>query len=214
MDSTYESAWLPFADQAEGVDPTIMVVDHVERLCDERGIRGVVVTHLRRDVATPSLTRFAAKHLHVTRRSGGSPQGGVPVLVDMPNARLLEVAHRCADGGSLCAIEGGPFTLAGWAAATDAINLVTGRRPEPLPDPVVKALAALRWAGNNGWHDQSGKRDAKRILRELTAAMPSIDADFIIGYMVAKGAFGDSAEGLRKLMPVHRATLSVSVEDL
>jgi hypothetical protein len=61
-------------------------------------------------------------------------------------------------------------------------------------------------------HDQPGKRDAKGILRELTAAMPSIDADFI-GCMVAKGAFGDSAEGLRKLMPVHRATLSVSVED-
>lgn len=75
MDSTYESAWFPFADQAEGVDPTIMAVDHVERLCDERGIRGVVVTHLLRDVATPSLARFAAKHLHVTQRSGGSPQG-------------------------------------------------------------------------------------------------------------------------------------------
>jgi len=133
--------------------------------------------------------------------------------VDMPNARLLEVAHRCADGRS-CVRSRAARSLAGWAAATDAINLVTGQRPEPLPEPVLKMLAALRRAGNNGWHDQPCKRDAKRILRELTAAMPSIDADFVIGYMVAKGAFGDSAEGLRGLMPVHRATLSVSVEDV
>jgi hypothetical protein len=147
MKATYEAAWLPFVDQAEGVDPTVMAVGYVERLCDERGVDGVLVTYLRRDAATPSLARFAAKHLHVTQRSGGSSQGGAAVLVDMPNARLLEVAHRCADGGALCAIEGGPFTLSGWAAATDAINLVTGRRPEPLPDHVVKALDALHWGG-------------------------------------------------------------------
>jgi hypothetical protein len=214
MDSTYEAAWLPLADQAEGVDPTILAVGHVERLCDEHRVRGVLVTHHRRDAATPSLARFAANHLHTTLRSGGTPQDGAPVLVDMPNARLLEVAHRGADGWSLCAIEGGHLALAGWAAATNAINLVTSQRPEPLPRPVLKALVELHRAGNNGWHDQPGKRDAKRILHELTDAMPSIDADFVIGYMIANGAFGDSAETLRKLMPVHRATVSVPIEDL
>ncbi|WP_459714560.1 hypothetical protein [Actinophytocola sp. KF-1] len=135
------------------------------------------------------------------------------MLVDVPNARLLELAHRIADGGSLCAVEGA-FRLAGWATATNAINLVTGRRPEPLPEPAVEELAALLRAGNNGWHDQPGKRDAKRILRELVAIMPEVDADFVVGYMVANGAFGDDVEGLRKLMPVQHVTVSVPVEDL
>jgi hypothetical protein len=214
MGSRYEAAWLPLADQTEGVDPTILAVGHVGRLCDEHGVRGVLVTHHLPDAATPSLERFAANHLHATLRSRVIPQGGAPVLVDMPNARLLEVAHHGAGGWSLCAIEGGQLGLAGWAAATNALNLVTSQRPEPLPDPVLKALAELRWAGNNGWHDQPGKRDARRILRELIVAMPSIDADFVIGYMIAQGAFGDSAETLRKLMPVHRATVNVPVQDL
>jgi hypothetical protein len=78
----------------------------------------------------------------------------------------------------------------------------------------VDTLADLFRAGNNGWHDQPGKRDAKRILRELVAVMPSIDADFVIGYMVANGAFGDDAEGLRKLMPARLTTISVPIEDL
>ena len=139
---------------------------------------------------TESLARFAKHHLPTTRRSGGVPRDGAPVLVDMPNAHLLEMAHRGADGWSLCAIEGGHLSLAGWAAATNAINLVTGRRPDPLSRTVLNALAHLHRVGNNGWHDQPGKRDAKEILRELVAAMPSIDADFVIGYMIAMGAFG------------------------
>lgn len=202
MASAYEAAWLPLTSQCAGEDdPTIAATAHVERLCREQGLRGVLVTHQLRDAATPSLERFAANHGHITRKSPGrAPHSRGPVLVDVPDARLLELAHKRANRRSLCAIEGGQLGLGGWATAMNAVDLVTGERPEPLADPIREALDALKWAGNNGWHDQPGRRDARRILQELRRLEPSLEADFVIGYMIARGAFGDSAEGLRKLM--------------
>ncbi|MFB9728694.1 hypothetical protein [Haloechinothrix salitolerans] len=207
MISAYEATWLPLTGQSDGEDPTIVATAHAERLCCEQGVRGVLVTHHLRDAATSSLERFAANHGHITRKSPGRARySRGPVLVDVPDAKLLELAHKRANGRSLCAIEGGQLGLRGWATATDAVDLVTGERPEPLAVPIREALDALKWAGNNGWYDRPGKRDARRILQELIHLKPSLDADFVIGYMIARGAFGDSAEGLRKLMPIGSAT--------
>ncbi len=200
MKSTYEAAWLPIGHEVPGEDPAAPAVEYVECQRTQTGQKGILVTHTRRDVATPSLARFAQEQIHVTRRSraGASPGSG-PVLVDMPDFVLLEFAHRLARGSSLCAVESGAFRLSGWAAATSAVDLATGQRAEPLNNDLLELLDRLLLAGNNGWADKPGKRDAQRLLGQLSAAAPSLDADFITGYVIGKGASDHGAKQLRAI---------------
>jgi hypothetical protein len=206
MDSTYEAMWLPIGHEVAGQDPTALAVERIERQCSEAGVLGVLVTGSRRAAATPSLKRFAQNHVHVTRRSrsNASPGRG-PVLVDMPDAGLLADAHRLAHGQSLCAVESGAFRLRGWAAATHAVDLMSGERTSPPTDEALRLLDAIVFAGNNGWADEPGKRDAKRLLGELALAMPSLDADFVEGYVIGKGASKYDVNQLRALWPPRRA---------
>ncbi|MBV9142978.1 MAG: hypothetical protein JO115_19045 [Pseudonocardiales bacterium] len=200
MDARYEATWLPIGHEVAGQDPTALAVEHVERQCSEAGARGVLMTSCRRDAATPSLKRFARQHVHVTRRSRSSAfLGGGPVLLDMPDAGLLADAHKLAHGRSLCVIESGAFRLHGWAAATRAVDLMTGERTAPPTNETLRLLDALVFAGNNGWADGPGKRDAQRLLGELAVAIPSLDADFVAGYVISKGVSGEGVKRLRTI---------------
>jgi hypothetical protein len=202
MDSRYEATWLPIGYEVAGQDPTALAVQHVERQYSEAGVDCVLVTLRRIDAATPSLQRFAQQHVHVTRRSRSSAfPGGEPVLLDMPDAGLLAEAHKLAHGWSLCAIESGAFRMRGWAVATRAVDLVTGERTAPPTNETLRLLDALVFAGNNGWADGPGKRDAQRLLGELTVAIPSLDTDFVAGYVIDKGMSGESAKRLRTMWP-------------
>jgi hypothetical protein len=88
----------------------------------------------------------------------------------------LDYAEHLARGSSLCATEWPDVPLARWAAARGALNLVTGETTPRPADDVVALLDRLHFAGNNGWFDLPGKRDAERLLRELRAAAPDLDA--------------------------------------
>jgi len=77
--------------------------------------------------------------------------------------------------------------------------LATGQRAEPLNNDLLELLDRLLLAGNNGWADRPGKRDAQRRLGQLSAAAPSLDADFITGYVIGKGASDHGAEQLRAI---------------
>ena len=203
LNSTYDATWLPIERQAAGgEDPTALAVEYVDRRCTQTQQPGVLVTHTRGDLATPSLEWFAEKHRHVTRRSHSdvSPGSG-PVLVDMPDADLLALAHFLARGTSLCAMESGALRLNGWAAATHAVDLVTEEHVAPLTEEVLKLLEHLIFAGNSGWADEPGKRDAQRLLRSLASADTSLDADFIAGFVIGRGKSSAAAKRLHKMFP-------------
>lgn len=196
MKSQYTAAWLPLAGQAAaGTDQPAPAVEYVYRQCAEAGKRGVLVTHTKTDLATPSLEHFARNHYHVTQRSHRIVRpGGGPVLVDMPHLALLALAHSLANGESLCAVESGALNLNGWAVATNAVNLHTGQTKPNLPPAILKLFDDLLWAGNNGWFDAPGKRDAQRLLKIILNASSSYDADFVASYVIGKGQSADAAK--------------------
>lgn len=89
--------------------------------------------------------------------------------------------------------------LTGWASACRALNLVNGK---PTPEPTVgtmSLLEQLHFAGNNGWFDAPGKRDALQLLAELHATAPEAAAQFIASYMLGMGVSANAAKHLLKL---------------
>jgi hypothetical protein len=67
---------------------------------------------------------------------------------------------------AICVWEHPSDPVLGWAGQVHAANLVTGQPTEPAPD-LAEHLDRLLVAGNNGYSDHPGKRDARRILAEL-----------------------------------------------
>lgn len=198
MDVEYRAAWVPF-EEGGLEQPAALAVEWIEHECLEQGAGGLLVTpRAKVDGLTQPLQDFAARHGSTSAR-GGRPRrsgGDGPVLVAYPELSDLEFAGPRARGSSLCALEWPDLPLAGWATARDAVNLVTGEVPAPLDDGVAKLLERLVFAGNNGWFDASGKRDARRLLGELGVAAPWLDADFLAGYVLGKGQSADAAKHL------------------
>jgi hypothetical protein len=115
------------------------------------------------------------------------------VLVHCPTFDDLGYAASLARGSSVCATEWPDVPLAGWASACGALNFVTGETtPQPAGE-VVELLDHLHFAGNNGWFDEPGKRDALRLVSELRTAAPHLDAPFIASYMLGMGEVSPDA---------------------
>ncbi|MGQ0844334.1 MAG: hypothetical protein ACT4QF_09370 [Sporichthyaceae bacterium] len=147
---------------------------------------------------------------HVTTRSRGSVTGpvGRPVLAYVPDERTLELAHRYARGSALCVVESVSFPVHGWARQTGAVSLLDGRVLPALDASVATTLDGLKFAGNNGWGDKPGKRDAARLLGDLRGR---VDLDEVVGYILARGASERGAKNLRAIaeksqLPHRRAT--------
>jgi hypothetical protein len=200
MDVEYQAAWVPFNDSDLDL-PAALAVEWVERECAEQNAGGLVVTPMATiDGHVESIRAFAAKHGHTSAR-GGRPRrsGGGPVIAYRPDLRDLEFAAGRARGSSLCAVEHPTLRLVGWAAARGAVNLATGEAPVPFDAAVTTLLEYLVFAGNNGWFDAPGKRDARRILGELRTLAPSLDADFLAGYVLGKGQSADASKHLHAM---------------
>ena len=86
--------------------------------------------------------------------------------------------------------------LPGWAAALRAVDISTRSVASEPDEQVRKLLDDLTWAGNNGWSDDPGRRDAKRLLAELDRHE---DRQYSIGAMLAAGHSLASLRGLEKL---------------
>lgn len=136
---------------------------------------------------------FAANgNLHSGRGKPGEPGG--PVLAYRPDIELLADAVALAEGQPLGVIECFPGEVAGWAAATNAINLDTGEPTPSVPAEIREALLELRDAGYNGYH-----RDRERYF--AAQYFPPIDKllvagyayRFVAGYLVALGIDGKNA---------------------
>ena len=75
---------------------------------------------------------------------------------------------------------------------------MTGENAEPLPEGLTEALDRLEFAGNNGWGDAPGKRDAKRILGEMRS-VGSLDVALITSALAARGVSAHALKQLRSL---------------
>jgi hypothetical protein len=204
MSVDYRAAWVPF-DQDKGQPPAVLglAVAWVEQECVEQGRVGLLITP-GTDVSryAAPIQEFAAGHKWITRRGGMRRRvaGGRPVLVHCPTFDDLYYAAGLARGSSLCATEWPDVPLAGWASAVGALNLVTGETTLRAADEVVRLLDQLHVAGNNGWFDGPGKRDALRLLSELRTAAPHLAERFIASYMLGMGKVSpDAAKHLLEL---------------
>lgn len=144
------------------------------------------------DMADEAVQAFAATgNVHSGRGKRGQPGG--PVLAYRPDIQLLGEAVGMADGQPLGVIEFFPDEVAGWAAATNAINLDTGEPAPSVPDEIHAALVELAEAGYNGYfRDREAFFAAKYFgpIDELLEA--GYGYKFVAGYLIALGVDGHS----------------------
>jgi hypothetical protein len=209
MRTDVRAAWLPFDhDTGQTTQLLALAVDWIERECSAQGTSGVLIVSRKPVHLYPEPIReFAARHEGTTRR-GSTPRrtGPGPVLAHTLLFDDLGYAEELARMSSLCATEWPDVPLSGWAAARGALNLVTGEiTPRPTSD-AAELLDALHFAGNNGWFDGPGKRDAKRLLHELRAVAPDLAATYVASYQFGLGDVSASSakhllELARKITP-------------
>jgi hypothetical protein len=206
--SEYAAAWVPWVDKDMDT-PIGQAVEWVEARCAEAGLRGFLVVerkgHL--DMLHDDVQAFAARHALTSPRGAlGRPSSEAgPVLVYYPDYRLLDLAIGRARGAALCVLAYAGQPLAGWAAATGAVNLATGEAVPALDEDLVGLFASLRTSGNNGWADDYATRMAEHLLAELQAAVPKLTADYVASYVLALG--GVSVEGVERLRKLAEKTL-------
>ncbi|MAU83395.1 MAG: hypothetical protein CME34_16320 [Gordonia sp.] len=121
------------------------------------------------------------------------------MLALVPRSELLADAMRLADGNALGVVEHGEGEVAGWAAATGAIDLSTGIPAPDIDSDLREAMESVHDAGYNGY----SVRDSflrKRIDEDVRML---VDAGFPFGfvgnYLVGLGAGGHRLEGLEKI---------------
>jgi hypothetical protein len=205
MSRNLRTAWAPFPhdDPPQLLIALSSAVEWTEQQCSDEGKTGLLIMPPSTNVRDwEPLREFASVNDRTTRRGGmrTNPERNRPVLAFMPDLDEVEYAASLSNGSSLCVMEAPNVPLAGWASACGAHNVVTGQMTPPPKDDIVRLLNDLKTAGNNGWSDIPGKRDAISLLRRLRAAAPDLDSDFIAGYMLAMdGVFASGAKQLLTL---------------
>ena len=144
------------------------------------------------DMADEGVQAFAANgNLHSGRGKPG--ERGGPVLAYRPDIELLADAVALADGQPLGVIEFFPNEVAGWAA-TNAVNLDTGKPTPSVPDAIHEALVELRNAGYNGYHRDRERYFAAQYFPPIDKLMAAgYTYRFVAGYLVALGIDGKNA---------------------
>jgi hypothetical protein len=131
---------------------------------------------------------------------GNKPAPGGPVMVVHPRLKLLEKGMRRAAGQLLGVATRNPREVAGWAAATKAVDAVTGERDPGVPPEIEEALQDLHDAGYNGYARQREPFFAARYFPPIDLLMDSgYDVDFVKSYLVVLGNSADSVERIDKL---------------
>lgn len=83
---------------------------------------------------------------------------------------------------------------------TSAFDILSGERMVLSLEPTMfKLLKDLDWAGNNGWSDRPGKRDAIRLISEMKSR-DDFEPEPVTSSMLLNNHSVDSIEYLRKLM--------------
>lgn len=148
--------------------------------------------------ATGALATYTAnKNVGSLRGTWATPGG--PVLALHASLKLLTRAITLAGEQPLAVIEHAPGEVAGWAAATQAINLETGHPTEDVEPGIRDELVALSDAGYKGYHyrDEYFKAKSQPPINALIEA--GYDYPFVASYLVALGKDGDQVGDLRKI---------------
>lgn len=132
-------------------------------------------------------------------RPSGTPRSHAkltagPVLVYAANMDMLDLGGHVANGSSIVVVDWALKWLPGWAAVVTAVNLQSGEATAAFQAETTELLDQLDWAGNNGWFDKPGKRDAKRLLAEI-----DLPTAHVQGAMLAYGHSVKSVEALAKI---------------
>lgn len=204
------AAWLPCPGSPEEHQAGLEAVEHWVRKQEQRtGVRSVLLTDtFGVDDDVSAIGHYSQGSTYFSARRGG-PQTRGPVLVYRPTRKLLNVAQRMALA-AICVWELVPPVL-GWAGQVQALNLGTGQ--PTLPDPALAdPFSRLVHAGNNSYHDEPGRRDARRILEEI-ADQGLLDQD-IPSALAAHGLSADAQDNIDKLIKSlhHRPRTTVHVD--
>lgn len=158
------------------------------------GRRAGLITPRMTDYRGPIET-FKRGRAHSSLRSP-KPIGDGPVLVYCTGMDGLDKAASMDERAIAYVAWANDPWLPGWAAIVEAVDLTSNRPVEPPADQVRELLDDLDFAGNNGWYDQPGKRDARRLLGQLDG---HVSRDYTAGAMLALGHSVRSVTDLRRL---------------
>lgn len=164
----FDAAWVPeYSDMSWG-DAQRPAIEWVLHRARDLGLPPALVSNTKNAIRSVGpLGHFATRYDHCTPRSGRT-QGPRVVLAYVPTREALHLAMRIARDAALCVIEGFNTSLSGWASQVGASDLLSDTEAEPIePGPLAEAVEDLAFVGNNGYADDYGKRDARRILTSL-----------------------------------------------
>ncbi|WP_213575408.1 hypothetical protein [Rhodococcus sp. USK13] len=187
VSSEIRSAFIPF-DHEVGYERAVALA---AAYFNEFGLRPVIVAPNKavlefnerlkhyskgRDVVTP---------MNENRSRVGH---GVPVLIYVPALKELELGLRHANGAPVVVIEDQFNSCVAWADETGAINLLEAGKVHAVDRTPEheELLEAIDFAGNNGWSDDYGKRDLRKLLAEAKRA-GWLNKDDIVAYQLVKG---------------------------
>jgi hypothetical protein len=125
-----------------------------------------------------------SRNPHVTRGGG--------VLAYRTDVRLLGHAVAAAEGQVIGVVEHVPGETAGWAAATNAIDLTTGEPTASVSDEIHAALVELHTAGYSGYHRDRDPYNAAHYFPPIDVLLAAgYEYQFVASYLVALGAHGE-----------------------
>jgi hypothetical protein len=135
----------------------------------------------------------SSRNPHVSR--------GGPVLAYRTDVRLLGHAVAAAEHQVFGVVEHVPGEIAGWAAATNAIDLATGEPTTRVSDEVHKALVDLHMAGYNGYSRDREPYFAAHYFPPIDVLLAAgYSYAFAASYLVALGAHGERVgDDLRRI---------------
>jgi hypothetical protein len=192
MDTSYAAAWVPEQTGMDWAEAATLAVDWAR----VQGRPIVLLSEvLEQNWNIPALDRIPQAN-RFSRRSRYSG-GGATIVAYVPSPEMLAQAIRGARGAALVVVEGFGNRVFGWAAAVGALDLVSGETTAPLTEEVSDAVDALAFVGNNGFADQYGKRDAKRIIAGL-AQQDSFDGALLSSAVAAHGLSGSAVQRIRE----------------
>ncbi|GAA0704942.1 hypothetical protein GCM10010193_69970 [Kitasatospora atroaurantiaca] len=201
MEVTYQAAWVPDDDPHRPWEEALaLAAEWVADRCEAENALAVLVTNAFNSPSYPAVLARLGGYDHVTPRSSAQIAGERPTLAFVPVPKAMDLAVHLARNSSLAVVESrNLYPLSAWARGVGAINLLD---PDgaiaPLDARLAEAVEDLHMCGNNGYVDNYGKRDAKRILAGLKQ-QGILDIDEIVGAVSARGIRHEAAARLREL---------------
>ncbi|MFJ9894261.1 hypothetical protein ACIQPR_13185 [Streptomyces sp. NPDC091280] len=202
-DVSYATAWVP--DEAPLTAPgdaAQLAIDWVLEEAQRSGVEPLLLTPDKTPwtMGVAPITWFASNYSATTARARNPRNGNGPVLVYLPDYKLMGMAADYAQGSSLVAVEHRMDPLIGWAMELGARNLLINETTEDTR--TASELADLEFIhanGNNRWARGFGQDRARDTLREMRD-QGRLDRATVLGCMVAKRHSGESIYQLSKII--------------